>query len=238
LRVLKQHTWMCQKTHSGVKIMKQYVLKDVFPDWHFDPATIRQLKLLKFFGVDVSRPMTKGTCSGIINRIFADQSNKHLWAAYVFTTGDEGDSSVELLPHDVAALVHVSIPDGWRPKSSSNSTSSRKAHEGIVADILKDGSPFDDPLPEISISGTSFCFTGEFDYGSRKECQAAVISRGGVITDGVTRKTQVLVIGNDPNPNWSHGNYGNKIADAMILRLQYSKPHIVPELLWRKLLSE
>lgn len=218
--------------------MKNYVLKEVFPDWHFDPATNRQLKLLKFFGVDVSRSMTKGTCSGIISRIISEPSKKQLWTAYVFTTGDEDDSSTELLPHDLTALSKVSIPEGWRPKSSSDSSSTRKAHEDIVADILKEGSPFDDPMPEIAIVGTSFCFTGEFDFGSRKECQAAVISRGGAITTGVTRKTQVLVIGNDPNPNWSHGGYGNKIADAMILRLQYSQPHIVPELLWRKLLSE
>jgi NAD-dependent DNA ligase len=218
--------------------MKQYVLNEVLPDWHFDPATTRQLKLLKFFGVDVSEPLTKGVCSGIISRIFSDPSNKHLWAAYVFTTGDEGEDSSELMPYDKIALSQVSIPEDWRPKSNSVVASARKALAGMIEDILRDGSPFDDPLPEVAISGMSFCFTGEFDYGTRKECQAAVISRGGNITDGITRKTQVLVIGNDPNPNWSHGSYGNKIADAMILRLQYAKPCIIPELLWRKLLSE
>ena len=112
------------------------------------------------------------------------------------------------------------------------------ALEDMVSDILKDGSPFDDPLPEVVVAGTSFCFTGEFEFGTRKDCQKAVTIQGGTVTDGVTRKTQVLVIGNDPNPNWSHGSYGNKIADAMILRLQYTKPYIVPELFWQKLLSE
>jgi len=218
--------------------MKHYLLKDVFPDWHFDPATTRQLKLLKFFGVDVSKPITKGICSGIISRVFSDPANKHLWAAYVFTTGDEGDESPELMPHDKNELKQVSIPEDWRPKSISDSSSARKALEMLIASILKDGSPFNDPPPEIVIAGTSFCFTGEFEFGTRKDCQAAVISRGGTVTDGVTRKTQVLVIGNDPNPNWSHGSYGNKIADAMILRLQYTKPYIVPELLWQELLSE
>jgi|694.fasta_scaffold11006_13 NAD-dependent DNA ligase len=220
--------------------MKQYTLnvKAVLPAWHFDPATSRQLKLLRFFGVDADRTMTKGVCSGIIGRIFSDPANKHLWAAYVFITGDDGDASEELLPHDKSALAQVSIPEDWRPRSSSTTSSAHKALEGMVTDILKDGSPFDDPLPEIVIAETSFCFTGEFDYGTRKECQAAVIARGGAITDGITRKTQVLVIGNDPNPNWSHGSYGNKIADAMILRLQHAKPCIIPELLWQKLLSE
>ena len=80
--------------------MKSYLLKDVLPDWHFDPVTTRQLKLLKFFGVDVSKPIAKGVGSGIISRIFSDPANKHLWAAYVFTTGDEGDESPQLMPYD------------------------------------------------------------------------------------------------------------------------------------------
>lgn len=108
----------------------------------------------------------------------------------------------------------------------------------MVADILKDGSPFDDPLPVFTISRTAFCFSGEFEFGTRKECQAAVTTRGGTLTDSINRKTQVLVIGNDPNPNWAHGNYGNKIAEAMILRLQLGKLVIIPELYWRELLAE
>jgi NAD-dependent DNA ligase len=108
----------------------------------------------------------------------------------------------------------------------------------MVADVLKDGSPFDDPLPEIAIDGIAFCFSGEFEFGTRKECQAAVTARGGTFTDGITRKTHVLVIGNDPNPTWSHGSYGNKIAEAMILRLQHTRPTIIPELYWRAILSE
>jgi NAD-dependent DNA ligase len=219
--------------------MKTYTLESVLPAWHFAPATTRQLKLLRFFGTDISKPLTKGVCSGIITRLFSDPAKKHLWAAYVFTTGDEDDSSTDLQPHDRAALASVRIPDDWRPNRGSGTTSSaRKALEQMVADILKEGSPFDDPLPDVAIAGTAFCFTGEFEFGTRKECQAAVTVRGGMFTDGITRKTQVLVIGNDPNPNWSHGTYGNKIAEAMILRLQHTKPNIIPELLWRKLLSE
>ena len=63
----------------------------------------------------------------------------------------------------------------------------------MVADILKDGSPFCDPLPDITFSDTAFCFTGEFEFGTRKECQAAVTQRGGTFTERVTLKTNVLV---------------------------------------------
>ncbi len=219
--------------------MKACKLRAILPAWHFDPATVRQLKLLRFFGADISRPFTKGVCSGLIGRIFSDPANKHLWAAYVFTTGDEDDSSTDLFPHDRAALATIRIPEEWRPKRAAGiSPSARKALEQMVADILKDGSPFDDPLPEITIRGTVFCFTGEFEFGPRNECRVAVTARGGTFTDGITSQTHVLVVGNDPNPHWSHGSYGNKIATAMILRMKNGKPTIIPELYWRELLTE
>lgn len=219
--------------------MKTYQLRSVLPAWHFDPATTRQLKLLRFFGADIGQPLTKGVCSGIIARLFSNPANKELWRAYIFTTGDEDDTSTDLQPHDRVALASLHIPADWRPRSRSSATSSsRKALEQMVADIFKDGSPFDDPLPDVAIAGTAFCFTGEFEFGTRKECQTAVTTCGGTVTNSITRATQVLVVGNDPNPNWSHRSYGNKIAEAMILRLQHSQPVIIPELYLREILSE
>jgi len=219
---------------------KTYVLQDCVPPWHFDPPTLRQLKVLRFFGVDMSQSLTKGKASGIVGRLFSDSANKHLWAAYVFTTGDEDDSTADLRTYDRMALAGVQIPDDWRSNRAAGSTSSsaRKAREQLVADILKDGSPFDDPPPSITIAGTAFCFTGKFEFGERKQCQQAVVSRGGSAIDGVTRKTDVLVIGSDANPNWSHGNYGNKIASAMLLQQQYGKPVIISEIYWRVLVTD
>jgi len=215
-----------------------YILKSVVPAWHFDPATFGQLKVLRFFGTDITRPLTKGFCSGIIGRLFSDPANKHLWAAYVYTTGDEEHVSTKLRPHDKAVLARTEIPADWHPKRGPSIPSkAQSALEQLVAEVLKDGSPFDDPLPEIAITGTAFCFTGEFEFGTRKECQAAVMSRGGTTTDGITGKTDVLVVGNDPNPNWSHGSYGNKISEAMARKLQHHKLVIIPELYWKALLD-
>ncbi len=208
------------------------------PEWHFAPATIRQLKVLRFFCTDIAKPLTKGRASGMIGRLFSDPANKHLWAAYVYTTGDEEHTSADLRPHDKAALAKTEIPADWAPKRSNRTTSSgATAIQELVTEILTDGSPFDEPLPEITIVGTTFCFSGMFEFGTRKECQAAVSSRGGRFTDGVTGQTDVLVIGHDSNPNWAHGNYGNKICAAMVLKLQHGKPLIIPESYWRTLLG-
>ena len=218
--------------------MKTYELKRFVPSWHFDPATVRQLKVLRFFGKPIEPPPTKGAASGLIVRIFSDAANKHLWAAYVYTTGDEESISMELCPHDRKALANVVIPEDWHPKRGPIiGGAERKALEEVISGLLKEGSPFDDPLPEISIQGKFFCFTGALDYGSRSDCRQAVVSRGGSFTDGVTSKTDVLVIGSDASPAWSHGNYGNKIAAAMACRMQRGKPAIIPEAYWRELLQ-
>lgn len=208
------------------------------PAWHFDPATIRQLKVLRFFGTDLSKPLTKGRASGIIGRLFSDAANKHLWAAYVYTTGDEEHLSADLRPHDKAVLAQIQIPADWHPQHSKRTSAKAwTAMQVLVTEILTDGSPFDEPLPEIKIVGTAFFFSGVFEFGTRKECQAAVLSRGGSFTDRATGQTDVLVIGHDPNPNWAHGSFGNKICDAMILRLQRGKPLIMPENYWKGLLQ-
>lgn len=217
--------------------MRAYVLKDYLPTWHFDPATNRQLKVLRFFGVPIDPAPSKGRAGGIIGRLFSDPGNKHLWTAYIYITSDEDDSTAELRPHDRAALAHVVIPEDWRPRPRSTvSNEKRKALEIMVSDLLKEGSPFDDPLPEISITGKCFAFTGRFEFGSRSDCQNAVISRGGSVSDGVTSKTHVLVIGSDANPAWAHGNYGNKIEAALVRRMQIGKPAIIPEALWKEFL--
>jgi NAD-dependent DNA ligase len=218
--------------------MKQYALKSLLPAWHFDPATNRQLKLLRFFGKDISQPLTKGVCSGIIGRLFSNPANKYLWTAYVFATGDEDDTSTNLQPHSHEALLKVVIPKDWRPKQLGiGGSSSRGSLEKLIAETLKEGSPFDDPLPEIHMKGRNFCFTGDFEFGPRKQCQEATTSRGGLVSREVTRSTDVLVVAKDANPRWSHGSYGNKIEKALILKLQHGKPIIIPELYWRTLLD-
>ncbi len=233
---LRGKTSFPQTKHDYRFSMKHYVLKHCLPPWHFDPATNRQLKLLRFFGKDISQPLTKGACSRIIANLFANPANKHLWTAYVFTTGDEGDTSTDLQPYSHEALSAVTIPDDWRPQRlGSNQSSSRGGMEKLIAETLKDGSPFDEPLPEIILRGRIFCFTGNFDFGPRKKCQDAVTSRGGLVSREVTRSIDVLVVGNDANPQWSHGSYGNKIEKAMLLKLQTGKPFIIPELYWRTL---
>lgn len=218
--------------------MRTYELNRFLPPWHSEPATVRQLKVLRFFGIPVDPPPTKGRASGMIGALFSKPRNKHLWSAYVFTTGDEDDWGSDLLPFDVAELDQVVIPADWRPTQSSPRDSGEKQPaKDEVARILADGSPYDDPLPELEVAGTCFAFTGAFEFGTRRQCEEAVVSRGGTVTDGVKARTDVLVIGSDASSSWSHGGYGRKIEAAMLRRIGFGKPAIVPEAYWRELLE-
>lgn len=90
-----------------------------------------------------------------------------------------------------------------------------------------------DNLSSISIPGYSFCFTGEFLYGTRNACLKAVDKRGGIPLPRVVLDLNYLVIGTMINPAWANTSHGRKIEKAM----EYKNKHnanikIINEELW------
>jgi NAD-dependent DNA ligase len=65
--------------------------------------------------------------------------------------------------------------------------------------------------PVIEYPGKTFCFTGVFDYGSRKKCETAVMERGGVI-DKVNLSLDYLIVGSDTNKSWAHQRHWYRLA--------------------------
>lgn len=201
------------------------------PEWFYDPPTNRQIKVVKFFHVNV--PPNKGVASGIITRLFSDEENKKLWEKYVYYTGDESQDNTELMPFDFEELRAVVVPDGWRPKRTSRVPSKRQERlRELIAEILRQGSPFDDPVPDISFAGASFAFTGKFASGTRTECQEAVTALGAIAQNDVNRSTDYLTIGNESSKDWAQESHGRKIEKAMILRMETGKPSILAENDW------
>ena len=101
---------------------------------------------------------------------------------------------------------------------------------GVTGELLKTASiPLDDPEPEVTIDGRLFLFTGTCAYGTRKECEAFIEDRGGIISKGVTRKLDYLVVGTYVTKSWMHESYGRKIEKAMNYRTRHGRPHIVSE---------
>lgn len=87
-----------------------------------------------------------------------------------------------------------------------------------LGELLKSSTlPLDEPPPKVSFEGKSFCFTGTFAFGCRKDCEEAIVQRGGV-AGSLTKKTNYLVIGVYATESWAHSSYGRKIEKAVVMR--------------------
>lgn len=87
-----------------------------------------------------------------------------------------------------------------------------------LGETLKSTSlPLCQPAPVPEFQDRSYCFTGTFNFGQRKACEAAVIDRGGK-AGSLTQKTDFLVIGVYATESWKHSSFGHKIMKACELR--------------------
>lgn len=91
--------------------------------------------------------------------------------------------------------------------------------------------PITRPEPGIALPGARFCFTGTFAFGTRSECEAAVIAHG-ASAGGLTIATDYLVIGVYATDSWAHSSYGRKIEKAVEMRNSGHPIAIVGEQHW------
>ena len=91
--------------------------------------------------------------------------------------------------------------------------------------------PLDNPPPTIKFRSSCFCFTGTFAFGTRKECEAAVLAKGG-LCKALTQETSYLVIGAYATESWAHSTFGRKIEKAVTMRQRGTPIAIVAEPYW------
>ena len=82
--------------------------------------------------------------------------------------------------------------------------------------------PINHPLPSVTFKGIEFLFTGTCAYGTRKQCQAAIESLGGVNAKGVTKKLDYLVLGTYVTDSWVHESYGRRCRPLWLLNGLYT----------------
>jgi len=108
---------------------------------------------------------------------------------------------------------------------------------GGLGEILKSTTlPLDDPEPSLTFIGKRYCFTGVFNFGQRKECEAA-IEKLGATFGSLTQKTNVLVVGIYATDSWKHSSFGNKIMKACDWRDAGLPICIVSEPHWKSFLG-
>lgn len=91
--------------------------------------------------------------------------------------------------------------------------------------------PIDDD-PTIFFKNMTFCFTGQFMYGTRAACERVILNLGAMPVDRVSKKLDYLVIGSMIEPSWAHTTYGRKIEMAVNYREQGAELSIVSERQW------
>lgn len=103
-----------------------------------------------------------------------------------------------------------------------------------LGEVLKPTTlPLCDPAPTLTFAGMRYTFTGTFNYGQRKYCEAAVADRG-ASAGSLTQKTNVLVIGAYATESWKHSSFGNKILQAVEWRSRAIPITIVSEEHWMR----
>lgn len=108
--------------------------------------------------------------------------------------------------------------------------------DGGTAAVTPTDLPFNSPVPDLVWDGRMFVFTGVMAFGPRKDCQALVEERGGLIGGSISKKVHYLVVGSVGNEQWRHSTYGTKIMKAVELREAGASIAIVGEDHWQKML--
>lgn len=70
---------------------------------------------------------------------------------------------------------------------------------------------------KVNVNNKVICLSGEFDYGSKSEVEQFFVSKGAKISKTVTKKIDILVLGEAGNVAWKYGNYGTKYEKAQQL---------------------
>jgi len=192
-------------------------------------ATNRQKKFLRLFSIPFGPKLSAGAAGIKIEGLMADDSNREKWRKYLFLTQDFDSDSDQLKAFSLADLDKVQVPAGW-----SGQHAMAEFNVELAAKIVREESPFDQPQPKVIFKDKTFLFTGNFAFGSRKECQKAVSMRGGIPTDQkqVGHTIDYLVVGSEGSKDWSKGDYGNKIESAILARRQHGTPAIIQEEHW------
>ena len=99
----------------------------------------------------------------------------------------------------------------------SDNIITQEEKETMLSLLKQFANPVDceDNKPEITFADKLFVLTGNFETGSKKEITEKILAKGGQCKDGLTSKTDFLIVGGAGSDNWKFGNYGGKVSKAL-----------------------
>lgn len=100
----------------------------------------------------------------------------------------------------------------------------RKGMCPFPQEILSHTVPFDGIM-----EGKSFCLTGDFAYGKRKEVEQLISGRGGKVLPCAKKSMDYLLIGTFCSPNYAAGHFGNKMEETLAFQIRGALIKIITE---------
>jgi DNA polymerase III epsilon subunit family exonuclease len=95
-----------------------------------------------------------------------------------------------------------------------------------------------DSVSDISFKDKICVLTGDFKSGSKAEIEKNIVSKGGYVKSGVSKKTDFVIVGSFGSAEWKCGNYGTKIKKAKELQADGAKVQIISEDSYLEMIGE
>lgn len=179
--------------------------------------------------------MLMGICSGIVSDNAINDHEVHFLSTWlkeneVITQSWPGSEIARRVSDILADGVITDTEKAGLLSSLQKITGNFFAETGAATEEAP-GVPYDDD-PSIFFRSMNFCFTGEFIFGTRADCERIITKLGASPVDNVTKKLNYLVVGAFVTPHWIGTTYGRKIEKAMDYRAQGLEICIVSEQQW------
>lgn len=85
------------------------------------------------------------------------------------------------------------------------------------------------PCDSVDFVGKMICLSGNFDYGTKEEVENLLKGLGATVHPRVVSKLDYLIVGNHASEEWSFGQYGQKIKQAIQLQMKGKPIKILKE---------
>lgn len=179
--------------------------------------------------IDELTGLARGLCA---DRVLNEAEVEFLQAWLAANVVVSGNPIIATLYDRVAEVLSDGVADATERQELFQALEDFSGNDIEVGEALKSTTlPLCDPAPDLTFAGQTYCFTGTFSYGGRRQCEQAIVERGGTC-GSLTRKTNVVVIGIYATESWKHSAFGHKIMKACEMRDAGVRISIVSEDHW------
>lgn len=176
-----------------------------------------------------------GLSKGITADGKVDQAEAEFLQTWLIQNSHSENPIIINLLEKVGAMLEDGILDAEESTELLAVLDSISGEKSEIGEISKTSAlPICDPPPEVVFQENTFLFTGTCAFGTRKQCQAAIESLGGINSKGVTKTLNFLILGTYVTDSWAHESFGRKIEKAMSYRNTGFAISIISEEHWLK----